>query len=68
MLPPIFSYEIWCKKPKKKGKYYSFEFIKAFSKSRWQFAQKMKKKLLDKGYQVLIREVKVLKEEKLGKI
>lgn len=61
-------YEIWVRKKDKKGRLQPFSFVQAFPLKRWQFAIKMRRTLLDKGFQTLLREITVTKEEKSGVI
>jgi len=65
-MSPKKTFEIWCRKKDKNGQLTAFSFIRAFRECHWQFAIKLRKRLVDKGYQVVLRELTVTKEEKLG--
>lgn len=61
-------WEIFIRKRDRNGKLMPFSFIKAYPEKKWQFALKTKNRLIKKGFQVLLKEVRVIKEEKLGPI
>lgn len=58
------TWEVWVRKVNKKGKVGPLTFVEGFPKKRWQFAIKLRKKLLDMGFQVILREITITKEEK----
>lgn len=61
-------YEIWVRKKDSKGRLAQFSFVRAFTHKKWQFALKLKKKMLDRGFQVLLRTLEVTNEEKSGQV
>jgi hypothetical protein len=64
-LPQTITWEVWKRLRRKNKRPGDWLCVAEFSARRWQFALKLKARLVARGYEVVLRQITVSSEERI---